>query len=244
MFKLFKIRAIVLKSVIGLAFVLSANIANATIILNFDNTSTSSNTPATGASARTELSFSDVAGQVKIDFNFRNTTGELTAFGAGATTSKLTGVGIDLISNTGVSGFVSGIRLDTLITNASLPPFGTFDIAIADNGNFLGGNANGALAEGQSDTASLILSGTGLSAVNLESAFLTGFSDKSLNFVARFQQVNAGAGSDKLEGGCIGGSDQCGDPQPPTAISEPVTLALLGLGLLGISVARKFGSSK
>ena len=160
MFELFKICSIALKSAIGLAFVLSTNIASATIILNFDSTSTSSNNPATGASARTELSFSDVAGGVKIDFGFRNTTGEITPFGAGATTSKLTGVAIDLYSpNTGVSGFVGGSFLDTLIQGADAQPFGTLDIGIADNGNFNGGNANGALAEGQTDTASLILWG-------------------------------------------------------------------------------------
>ncbi len=237
MFELFKIRSIVLKSAIGLAFVLSASVANATIILNFDSTSTSSNSPATGASAKAELSFSDVAGQVKIDFGFRNTTGELTAFGAGATASKLTGVAIDLFSpNTGVSGFVGGAFLDTLIQGAAAQPFGTLDIGIADNGNFNGGNPNGALAQGQTDTASLILSGTGLTAINLESAFATGFTDGTLNFVARFQQVNAGAGSDKLQGGTC-----CDGGVPPTAIPEPAILMLISLGLLGVSVARKFG---
>ncbi|NJO94023.1 MAG: PEP-CTERM sorting domain-containing protein [Hydrococcus sp. RM1_1_31] len=77
-------------------------------------------------------------------------------------------------------------------------PFGTFDVAVLDNNNFEGGNANGALPQGQSTSVSFLLSGTNLLANTVESDFFTGFSDGSLKAVARFQQVNAGAGSDKL----------------------------------------------
>lgn len=228
---------------IGLGLILSANLASANIILNFNGTSLSSNSPATGASATAELSFSDVFGGVLIGFSFRNTTGVIAPFGLGATTSKLTGVAIDLVNpNTGTIAFNPGSFLDTLIPDADNQPFGTLDIGIADNSNFIGGNANDALAQGATDFSSLILGGTGLSAVNLQNAFFSGFTGGSLNYVARFQQVNGGSltreGSDKLEGGTVT-CDNCGSGGDPKGIPEPASLLLMSAGLIGFGFARR-----
>ncbi|SFP76528.1 PEP-CTERM protein-sorting domain-containing protein [Nitrosomonas cryotolerans] len=245
MFGLRQICTTVLKLGVGaILFILSTHIASATITLFFDSTSSSSNTPATGASAKAEFLFSDDgSGGVKIDLLFTNTTGAIPVFGSGATESKLTGIGFDLIRlNTGITTFVSGTHLNTLILTPTLPPFESFDIGIADNANFLGGNANAALPQGSTDTASFILIGSGLTAAVLEDEFFDGFSTGSLGYVARFQQVNgSGADSDKLLGGTAT-CDSCGfvpPPPPPVAIAEPATLALFGLGLLGIGVVRQ-----
>ncbi|MEQ8848558.1 hypothetical protein [Botrimarina sp.] len=155
-----------------------------------------------------------------LTFGVTNTTGSPT-FGAGATASMLTGVAIDLPNFVTVQSgtFSPGTKLDTLLnsSSASLPPFGSFELAIADNGNLLGGNANGALAAGASDTASLIVSlNAGSSAINnameLALAMQTGFNSQPtdlshLKAAVRFQQVNAGEGSDKL---------LYNPPEPPT----------------------------
>ncbi len=180
--------------------------------IQFGPNSTSSNSPATGASAFVDFTFTQFGNDVQIGLDITNTTGDII-FGDGATSSKLTGIGFDLggfqaldaLNLSLVNGsFTNTGFLNTLIPNAAFNPFGTLDVGIADNNNFLGGNANGALAEGQSTTASIVVTGTSpLVASVLENLFLTGFSDGSVDIGARFQQVNAGAGSDKLSGGEI-----------------------------------------
>lgn len=198
--------------------------------VTFGEDSTSSNSPATGASAFVDFMFSDVSGGVQLDLLIENTTGTST-FGAGATESRLTGIAFDLVSGVGIDqgSFTNTGFLDTLLTNVTFQPFsnsvGDFDVAFADNNNFEGGNANGALPQGQSTTASILLN-TALGSSALEQAFQTGFSNGSLDFAARFQQVNAGAGSDKLLGGTV-------TPEP---VPEPLTIlgsaTALGVGAL------------
>ena len=173
--------------------------------------SQSSNNTPTGASALVDFTFTQMGNDVEIGLNITNTTGVLPAFGDGATTSKLTGIGFDLggfqaLDALGLSlvggSFTNTGFLDTLIEDAAFQPFPSLDVGIADNNNFNGGNANGALPEGQSTTASIKVTGTNpLIAGVLENLFLTGFTDGTVDIGARFQQVNAGEGSDKLLGG-------------------------------------------
>lgn len=105
-------------------------------------------------------------------------------------------------------------------------------MAILDNNNFSGGNANAALPEGQSTLVSFeFISGD--DAATLESNFFNGFNDGSLDIVSRFQQVNAGAGNDKLLGGTISPNPDP-DPDPdPTSVPEPGSLAAMALLAIG-----------
>ncbi|MEB3355724.1 MAG: PEP-CTERM sorting domain-containing protein, partial [Synechococcales bacterium] len=98
--------------------------------------------------------------------------------------------------------------------------------------NFLGGNANGALSEGQTTTASIKLSlAEAKNAQQIEEAFFAALSQNVLNVGVRFQQVNAGAGSDKLSGGTIqGASNNDNDEDKSVEVPEPGSL--LGMGLL------------
>ncbi|AAZ27655.1 PEP-CTERM sorting domain-containing protein [Colwellia psychrerythraea] len=226
--------------------------ANATLILEWNSNSTSSNNPATGASAKATLNFiNDIDfatnGLVVIQMLIRNTTDEITAFGAEATTSKLTGIAFDLVApNQGLdqTNFTGGNFLTTMIIGADAQPFGTLDFAAANDGDFNGGGTpNNALSEGVEDSLSVKVGFNGLSALQVEAAFKVGFmdsSDSGLNYVARFQQVNGGTNgndaSDKLDGG-----ECCGDGGggPPTEVPEPSVLFLLGSALLALSLRKK-----
>ncbi|MEB3279336.1 MAG: PEP-CTERM sorting domain-containing protein [Lyngbya sp.] len=230
-----KISSVLYAAIASVGVALAAIMPAQAFSVTFGEDSQSSNNPATGASAFVDFMFSDVSGGVQLTANITNTTGS-SSFGAGATTSKLTGIAFDLISGVGIdtNSFNTPEFLDTLLTNVDFNPFsnsvGNFDIAFADNNNFEGGNANGALSEGNSTLASIVLT-TGLGANAVEQAFFNGFSNGSLNFAARFQQVNAGAGSDKLLGGTINGGTT--DPEP---VPEPFTIlgsvTALGVGTL------------
>ena len=214
--------------------------ANATLILEWNSNSSSSNTPATGASAKATLNFfDDINGLVRIDMVIRNTTGEIASFGDGATTSKLTGIAFDLLEpNDGLdlANFMGGTYFDTMIINPDAAPFGTLDFGVADNSNFNGGNANGALPEAMEDSLSMKIKFGNLTALDVEAAFKVGFMNSSLNYVARFQQVNAGEGSDKLNGGeCCGN----GGGGPNIVVPEPSTLFLLGSTFIALSLRKK-----
>lgn len=197
----------------------------------FGTDSISSNSTATGAAATIKFEFEDVGNnQFQMNLAIKNTTGE-DNFGSGATTSKLTGIGFDMFDGFNLTSSNLGNQLDTLLTNVSFTPFsntvGNFDFAIADNSNFTGGNANGALAQGGIDNVSLVYSGlNGESVDTFRSRFETAISSGELNITSRFQQVNAGAGSDKLLGGTIDGGTST-----PEAEQVPEPTGLLGLGL-------------
>lgn len=190
------------------------------------------NAQPTGASTLLTFDFSEIVGNpsaIKVDLQIKNTTGS-PVFGAGATESKLTGIALDLLPNLTASSFVGDQYFDTFLTNVSFSPYGNFDIAVADNNNFLGGNANQALPQGATSQISFVLSGfaPGKTAAELEAEFLSAYSNKSdsIDIAARFQQVNAGEGSDKLLGGTPGDDDD-----DEVTVPEPATV--LGLSLIG-----------
>lgn len=241
---------------VGLSFLTSTQAQASTFSLNFDSTSQSSNNPATGAAATIDFGFADAgAGVVNLTLGIKNTTGE-TNFGAGATSSRLTAVLFDLVPNvsyqagsySGTSFFPNVVgqtsgrpseRQDILnpLLNDSLNPFGTFDVAISNDDNIEGGNANNALlpTDGTTTLSLNLLTGS-LNAAALETAFLNGFSDGSLRFAARFQQVNAGAGSDKLLGGTV---------VREAEVPEPLTILGVGTAVaFGGAFKRKLGQKK
>ena len=173
------------------------------LTLNFDNTtSETSNSEFTGASGTVEMVFSDdLSGDVRIDFTVSNTT-DVTMFGDGATSSKLTGFGFDLLLSSTIAGVQANFTgpFPSFILDADFNPYGTLDVAWADNNNFIGGNANAALPEGSSDSSAVLFLNDSVyaTAAALEAAMGAAFAGGDLQAGLRFQQVNAGAGSDKL----------------------------------------------
>lgn len=231
-----KMTAFLPTAVGALAIALSASLPAQAFTFSFSSSSQSSNPQATGASALLTFDFSEVVGNsnaIKVDLKIENTTGD-SIFGAGATTSKLTGIALDLLPGLTVNptSFVGDQYLDTFLTKVNFTPFsnsaGNFSIGIADNNNFEGGQATDALPQGATSQISFVVAGftPGKTAAELEAEFLTAYSDTTdgVDIAARFQQVNAGAGSDKLLGGTPGDDDEVTVPEPAT---------VLGLSLIG-----------
>ena len=201
--------------------------------LTFGEGATSSNDPATGASGTATFSFLDEMGQVRLSIDVANRT-DSTSIGAGATSGKLTGFAFDLLmGDASMGGFTNTGFLDTFLLGADFQPFGTLDVAFANNDNFNGGNANGALPEGQSTTVSFLLGTAGdamLTATRYETAFFAG----ELQAGLRFQQVDAGEGSDKLVY-----NPPTTPMTPPAAVPLPAAGVLLLAGLGGLAAARR-----
>lgn len=232
---------LIVSCVLALASVGSQTaLATPQITLEFDgvNTVAPPNSTHTGASGTVEWTLENSGSDILLKWDISNTTGEIPSFGDGATKAMLTGFGVNLPNGvTYVTGsFVAGNKLDTLILDANASPFGTLRIAAADNNNFNGGNANSALEEGASDQVSLKL--TGLNLADMVQAFTTSFQPPvSLSAVMRFQQVNAGSGSEKLL--------FTGSSTPPQVVPEPTSIAMWGIFGIGVtaSVRRRRGAT-
>jgi len=221
-----------------------------------------------------------------------NTPGDDVAT-AGATGSRFMGFGLDYangdladifgITNsdyTGDSFFGNLIFDDSSINGAAGngtmagTSFNdiTFDIGFGNKSTLMGnGNPNSALGAGDSTTVSLILdTSPGFDdAATIETWFEEQFNQGNLVAGARFKDVNAGAGSDKLFGGIDnvptidaspggdnpGGENPGGEVLPPTGpgtggnddgpvkIPEPSMMAALGLlaaaGVFGVGKKKK-----
>ncbi|MBD2325300.1 hypothetical protein [Alkalinema sp. FACHB-956] len=182
-------------------------------------------TENTGASAKLNFSFAQQGDNVLLNLDMTNTTnGKL---GLGATASTLVGVAFDMPSFLNFSLTPSGSNFTQLWKNVNLSPtnqFGTYTAGISTPRNsFEGGNANGGLKAGESTTVSFLLSGGKLNVNDVRNSFLTGFSSGGFKVAGRFQQVNAGGGSDKVVG-----KIQIAEPPKPRKVPEPG----LGLGLV------------
>jgi hypothetical protein len=190
-------------------------------------------TETTGSTANLDFNFSQSGDDVILDLLINNTTDGNA--GLGATESTLVGLALDLLIgdvtsfsyNAGSSGLSNTFNDVTLNELAQFGADTQYDFGFrSGNGNsFTGGNPKAGLTAGQLTTVSFLLSGnSALSASSVESSF-----SSNISAMARFQQVNAGGGSDKVVGGVVVSE---GAPEPLTMLGSV-------LGGIGLVAARR-----
>lgn len=181
-------------------------------------------TENTGSKAQLDFNFVQSGNDVLLNLGITNATNGTG--GLKATQATLVGLAFDLTPNLKVASYSAGDSGFTkLWSNAELNPYGSFTVGISPQRNsFAGGNPRDGLGAGSSTNVSFRLTGQGLKAAEVEQTIYAGINSGSLRAVGRFQQVNAGGGSDKVLGGVRP------DPEPtPTEVPEPSTALALGL---------------
>lgn len=222
---------------VALSAVLGAGTAHADPLFQVVYSPVYGSTENTGASARALFTFTDVTANghsgnsdVLLTIDITNTTNG--SLGLGATAATLVALTFDFPTS---SPYVynGGTVFPTIYTGsgASLPPYGTLDVCIRSSGtgNCVGGNPTSGLTAGQSTTVTFRFD-TSLTAAALGNLFLTDYLDETndgtggYDSVARFQQVNAGGGSDKVIG-----------RDPPFEVPEPATIVVLLAALAALA---------
>lgn len=194
-----KLRSLALPAAAAAALACAAPQAFAVDTFNF------SGTGATGVSFSGMVTY-DPTAAYELTISLTNTT-------SSAIGGYLTGLAFDLPDGTTVANYTSSHAGMTLVSGASVAPFGTRDDAVALGGNWLGGGSPlGGVAAGTNGSWSFDL-------MNAPGSLTLA----DLNMVARFRGL-ANDGSDKVP-----------------AIPEPETWAMLmaGLALLGVVKRRR-----
>ncbi|MCK4659936.1 MAG: PEP-CTERM sorting domain-containing protein [Phycisphaerae bacterium] len=189
----------------------------------------SGSTENTGATATLVFEFSEVGADDFLSVRMQNTTPEDIG-------SSLTAVGFELPDSLslsvsfapgGASSYFDELTFDECVLPGWMDAPGGYDLMLTSDGNFQGGNPNGAPTAGESQTVLLALGDTGLTADQLAttfSDFYTGLTDHFV--IGRFQAV----GPDGEDSDMVGGY-----------IPEPGTLVLLMLGGTGFLARRAKG---
>lgn len=182
-------------------------------------------TENTGSTASVALDFGGSRFGSLLTITLRNTTPPEIG-------SRLTAVGLELpdfladrpaIIKAEMNSYFDTLTFDDRMSPPWLNAEGGYDLVLSSDGNFLGGNPNGAPRAGEFARIILTLGETGFSPEELATAFEEFYDGVAQPFViGRFQSVGPdGELSDKVAG----------------AVPEPATLLLLALG--AIVVARR-----
>jgi hypothetical protein len=182
-------------------------------------------TENTGSTATLTLDFSEQGTDDYLTVIIQNTTPPEIG-------SKLTAAGLELpdlqslpatFAPGGTSSYFDVLSMDYSILPGWLDAPGGYDVVISSDGNFLGGNPNGAPMAGESQTIVLNLGDTGLAQTDLVAAFEDLYAGSDDRYaIGRFQAV----GPDEEDSDEVGGR-----------VPEPATIVLLALG--GLALRRR-----